>query len=126
MQNDSTPCFSVRILDFPIMLVEIIENGEVDEIQAYLMKETLESKAQGGNYFVLLDATNNFTVTAEARKLIASKEFSEKRLAAAFVTNSLANKLTGNFFIKINKPHTPVRLFNSKDEALKWLKGFIQ
>jgi len=126
MQTTLNPCFKITVLDFPIMLIEVAENSEIDKAQTLLMNAELKQKADGGNYCVLLDATNDFTVTQESMELIASKEFSPQRLAAAFVVTSLANKLMADFFIKIKKPHTPVRLFTSKDEALKWLKSFIQ
>lgn len=41
------------------------------------------------------------------------------------VTNSLANKLLGNFFIKFHKPKTPARIFSDEKTALEWLRAVI-
>ena len=53
--------------------------------------------SNGGSFAILLDATSNFITTDEARVLLASKEFTEKRVAAGFVTPTLANRIVGNF-----------------------------
>src|ERR1043166_3425288 len=56
-------------------------------------------KLSAGQFFsVLLDATGSFTISDEARALIASKEYSVQRKAAALVTPGLVNRLVGNFF----------------------------
>ncbi|MGZ4078580.1 MAG: DUF7793 family protein, partial [Bacteroidia bacterium] len=59
--------------------------------------------------------------TDAARKLIASKEYTDKRFAIAFVTTSLANKIVGNFFIKFNKPASATKLFSDEETALEWI-----
>lgn len=124
MTLKSEPCFNIKDIGESIFLITIKDYEEIDEEQAFLMKDMLLEMSGNQPYKVLLDATNPFQVTSEARKLIAGKEFSETRIAAAFVVTSIANKITGNFFIKINKPYTPVRLFNSMDEAMQWLRSF--
>lgn len=45
--------------------------------------------------------------------------------ADAFLINSAAMKLIANFYLKINKPERPTRMFNSKKEAIAWLKLFL-
>lgn len=45
--------------------------------------------------------------------------------ADAFVIYSLAQKILGNFYLRINKPERPTQFFNSKEEALKWLKQYM-
>jgi hypothetical protein len=77
-------------------------------------------------FAVLLDASHNFTPTEEARKLLASEEYTDLRIAAAFVTSSLANKLFGNFFIRFNRPATPTRLFSDEAAALRWLEALVK
>jgi 3,4-dihydroxy-2-butanone 4-phosphate synthase len=80
-------------------------------------------KLSAGQFFsVLLDATGSFTISDEARALIASKEYSVQRKAAALVTPGLVNRLVGNFFIQFNKPGSPTKLFNDEASALAWLE----
>jgi hypothetical protein len=69
---------------------------------------------------VLYGEDNMFS--KDAREYISSKEVSDVLKADAFVIKGLALRIMGNGYLKINKPKRPTRLFNSKDEALNWLK----
>ena len=83
-----------------------------------MISEAIEL-AEGNDYVILFDANKSGTISFEAREEFAR---SKKRKAVAIVTNSLANKLLGNFFINFHKPHSSARIFNEEDSALEWLK----
>ncbi|MCB0408761.1 MAG: STAS/SEC14 domain-containing protein [Flavobacteriales bacterium] len=70
---------------------------------------------------VIADIRNIWQASLKARKRAASSEMQSQNIAMAIVTDSLASKLLANFFIKINKPSSPTRMFNSKEEGLLWL-----
>jgi hypothetical protein len=38
----------------------------------------------------------------------------------------MAHRLLANFFINVNKPPTPTKVFNDKAKALEWLMGFVE
>lgn len=40
----------------------------------------------------------------------------------AIVNDSLSIKLLGNFYIRMNKPIVPTKVFSDVDTAIKWLK----
>ena len=44
----------------------------------------------------------------------------------AFVIKSLAQKLLGNAYLKINKPVVPTALFDNEEKAIEWLQKFIK
>jgi hypothetical protein len=46
--------------------------------------------------------------------------------AAALLIGSPLTRAIGNFFMGLNKPLIPTRLFTSETEALAWLKGFVR
>jgi len=62
----------------------------------------------------------------ESREYAASEEFAEAITAMAILIGSPVSKIIGNFFLNINKPKFPTRLFISETEAIEWLKGFIE
>jgi hypothetical protein len=41
----------------------------------------------------------------------------------ALLVGSPVTRVIGNFFIGLNKPRWPVRLFRSESDALAWLGG---
>ena len=67
-----------------------------------------------------------FSTTNEFRKLLASKEFTDYRMAVAFVTKNMAIKILGHFFINVNKPATPTKMFTNEADAFKWLQAFTE
>ena len=69
----------------------------------------------------MTDATDFFSTTNELRQLLASAAFTDLRFATAIVTKSMASKIIGNFFIRVNKPTTPTKLFSSEKLAFEWL-----
>lgn len=71
---------------------------------------------------LLVVCSEDNTFSKEAREYTASKEVSEVLKADAFVIKGLALRIIGNGYLKINKPSRPTRLFNSKEEAIDWLK----
>jgi hypothetical protein len=42
------------------------------------------------------------------------------------VLRGLAQKLSGNAYLKVNKLLTPTALFDSEEKAVQWLKKFIE
>lgn len=74
---------------------------------------------------VLFDGSEEYSITEEAKFFGASKEVTDTRIAVAYITNSIANKLMFNLYLSVNKPEVPTKMFSSKENGLKWLKTFF-
>ena len=61
--------------------------------------------------------------TKEARDYFA-KEGNEGIIANALLVKSSAFKMMANFYVMVNKPTNPTRLFTDKESALKWLEQY--
>jgi hypothetical protein len=118
--------FTITDTGNSIFRIVVFEGAELDIEDAMLMKAGALQLANGNRYAILVDGSKAFTVSPEVRKLIASFEYSPERLAGAFVTTSLANRLIGNFFIKFNKPASPTKLFSDEASAIEWLNEQIE
>ncbi|QCR22277.1 hypothetical protein [Pontibacter sp. SGAir0037] len=78
---------------------------------------------EGVSYPCLFDITNVKHSTKEARDYLAN-EGNELVLASAILINSPVIKMTANFFIMVNKPRNPTRMFTDKKSAVEWLEQF--
>ncbi len=79
-----------------------------------------------GRVFPRLVCVNHFMdFGKDIREYAASEESNVTTAAVAFVVNVLALKFVGNFYISFNKPARPTRLFETKEEAVEWLRTFI-
>lgn len=65
------------------------------------------------------------SMTREAREYLASGEGTTGIMAAAIVLESVFGSILGNFFLSVNKPEMPVRIFSRKHAAIKWLREFV-
>jgi len=73
---------------------------------------------------VLVDIRKSSGAAKEARKYFSSPEVATVQSAVAMLIDSGFSKLMGNFFIGLNKPLFPLKLFTNMDEALEWLAGY--
>ena len=64
------------------------------------------------------------TASKETREFVAQGWHKDFIAAEAFVIQSLGQKILGNFFLNINKPIVPAKVFTNKEDALHWLGKF--
>lgn len=72
---------------------------------------------------LLCDLTNVVKMSQECRQWFAGKEHAETFSKAALIVTSPISRIIGNFFLGLNKPLKPTRLFTNKEDAIKWLKS---
>lgn len=77
-------------------------------------------------YAVLVLAEELTNFSKETRELLASKEFAGCTQAKALVFNGLGQKILGNFYLHVNKPHIKTRLFNDREKAINWLREIVK
>lgn len=76
----------------------------------------------GNKDFPLLVYTNKVKhITRDARIYLASEIGCRKIKSCAILTDSLLTRVIANFFLQINKPLVPTRLFTNEESARQWL-----
>lgn len=75
---------------------------------------------------LLIDTKTMHSFAREARQYFASEEAAAAASAAAILVETPVSKVLGNFYIGLSSPHLPSRLFTSEEEALAWLRGFVE
>lgn len=105
----------------------IIENffkgGDIIEVDDFLelRKENLKI-ALNQPYTVLVEAEELTSFSKESRELAASKEFVGITIAKALYIKSLGQRIIGNFYLHVNKPHIQTKLFTHRIKAINWLR----
>lgn len=108
-----------------IVALTIKENAEVSMEAVKEMIAARQELVAGELYGVLVDGNSNFYVSKKVREEMA-KYTQHNRVAVAVVSTNMASRLIANFFISVNKPKTPTRLFNTRKEAESWLRSHIE
>ncbi len=73
---------------------------------------------------VLIDMTSVTEISKEARDYFANERTASIQRATALLIGSLVSRVIGNFFMGLNKPISPTRLFTDPEEAIQWLQTF--
>jgi hypothetical protein len=73
----------------------------------------------------LMDIRQVRSLSRDARSYFASPEAAQVFSATALVVSSPLSRAVGNFFLGLNKPSMPTRLFTSEADALAWLTGYV-
>jgi hypothetical protein len=109
-----------------IMRVISLPNVDVDLADMKEINEHLVRLSGGKKIPVFDDIRGVKSITREARLFTSSAEAVQVSQAAALLIGSPVSSIIGNFFLGINKPPYPTRLFTSEEAAIKWLKGFTE
>lgn len=109
-------------LEEDILCVEYIDDYTVDEDNVMEFHAIFNRETENRKLKLLVLPGENTSATREAR------EYSQRSILAsigeAIVINSLAQRIISNFYISFkNKADYPIKMFNSKEEAIKWLKS---
>ena len=105
-----------------------VDTKEVDEYTIEDAKEALATISEigsGKKFPILMIAAGYLNIDKETRMFLAKEEANRFTLADAYVINSLALKLIGNFYLKFDNPASPSKIFTKTEDAVVWLKTFI-
>ncbi len=115
---------SLQLLPGNVVRIEVYKDAHIELEDIRQIQEAREKMVGNAPYSILNIAGKYSNITTEAREYAVRKEVIRNRVALAIVISSLAQRIIGNFFVKSHQPGTPARIFNSEDEAIKWLKKY--
>ncbi len=73
---------------------------------------------------VRIDMTGITEISKEARDYFANERTASIQRATALLIGSPVSRVIGNFFMGLNKPISPTRLFTDPSTAIRWLHTF--
>ena len=115
----------VRLGTDGIVYVRMKPQVEIDRAAAEEAVRAISVVCNGQVRPALVDLSNLKSMTRNARLYFAGPDTAAVQSAAALVVKSPLTKAIGNFFMGLNKPLIPTRLFTSETEAVDWLRTFL-
>jgi hypothetical protein len=79
----------------------------------------------GRKFPLLVDARHIRSMTREARSHFSTNGRKTNINSFALIVQSPLSRIIGNFFMSLNKPEIPARIFDNEDEALRWLNKYL-
>ncbi len=108
-----------------IVRTRVKENAEITLELAKENTEAVNSFFTGKKFPILIDSRGIKSMSREAREHFSTKGRDPKTNAFGIVIGSPISRVLGNFYLGINKPPVPTKLFNNEEDALQWLKQFV-
>lgn len=105
-----------------IARTKVKPQAEITLVEAKENSIVVNSLSPGNLYPLLIDSRDIKTISKEARDFFSMNNRESNVSAFAIIIHSPISRVIGNFFMGLNKPRVPARLFNSEKEAVKWLK----
>ncbi len=126
MKNEiSTSSHKISLLDDGIVKAICITGDETIE-KARELIETIKKITENKTSPLLVDMRQQKSISREARQFYSRKETMDTVTALALIVESAISKVLANFFLGLNKPPYPTRLFTVEAEAIEWLKGYLK
>jgi len=102
-----------------IIHVHYKKNTTVDVETQRVMRDIFRQMAPGKKLPYIFSASSGVTITKEARE---NSNVPDSPIGAyAIIANNLAYRLVANFYLKVNKPVIPSKLFSTIEDALEWI-----
>ena len=122
MTKKETEKIKFKIGDDNILYTECFPNTTM-ELEDGIESTRVSLELVNNTPIPLLCDLNNVTkMTIECRNHFAGKEHATSFSKAALLVPSPISKIIGNFFMGLNKPIKPTKLFTDREKALTWLK----
>ena len=113
----------IELIEGNISVLEFKQDVVIELRDAIEINKAIYSMVKGQSFLSLIDARVYGSITADAREFFAKDELTKDiRIAEAFVIVNLPTRLFAKFYIKINKPANPIKIFSDFDDAKIWLK----
>ena len=77
-------------------------------------------------YPLLIDSRKIKSITKEARDHFSIQNRETFITAFAVLIDSPLSRIIGNFFMGLNKPTIPAKLFTNENEAIDWLTQYLE
>ena len=122
MESIRTSFAELTLIEESIILFEINDYIELGVKELKEVREANNKLNKGNPYCVLMDVGDFSSSSKEASEESASEEHSKSRIALGVIQNNFAIKLMTQFYLKINKPVCPTKIFRTKEEAIVWLR----
>ncbi len=118
-------CYWTWMGDDGIVRTKVKPLAEVSLKESIENSRAVNSFKTEKKYPLLIDSRNIKSITKEARDYFSIRNRETRINSFAVIINSPLSRVIGNFFMGLNKPSVPAKLFNNEADAINWLKQYL-
>ena len=118
-----TNAFFTWLADDDILVTVVKPGAEISLKDAQENSAAVCKLANKNVYPLLVDQNQIKSIPKEARSYFGAADRNRNANFIAILIDSPVSRMIGNFFIGLDKPTAPTKLFTSENEAIEWLKS---
>ena len=122
MKRFETKAFLMTVHDDLLIEFLVKDNVNLQASDVWESRDLSVNYIPNKKFFVLFEGGEDASVSGEARRAGASKEYTGHVAALALYSNKAYERIIGSLFLKINKPLVPTEFFDDRDKAIAWLR----
>jgi hypothetical protein len=124
MKKDiETKAFVTYLNEDGIAITRVKQDAEITITEAKANTNAVIKLTGGRTCPILVDTRRIKSISNEAREHFAMRGRIAHVNSIALLIQSPVSRIIGNFYISLNKPAVPTRLFTDEAAALLWLKS---
>jgi len=118
-----------------VLILTLREDGIIHAVPKARLEQSLADAQEnlaavrsltcGKRHPLLLDVRGAGPISREARAHYVGDESAELVHAQALVSASTFDRVAANFYLRLAKARFPIRMFDSEEAAVEWLRGFL-
>ncbi|MBF0238463.1 MAG: hypothetical protein HQM12_12215 [SAR324 cluster bacterium] len=121
-----TQFFKTWLEEDGIVYSEVVKGSDITLEVAIEQLEIIRKLSKSNKKVPLfVDSLHIGSMSRDARLYFTGEESFKTVSAVAILVGGPISKVIGNFFIGLNKSGYPNKLFDAKEDAVEWLKGFL-
>ena len=109
-----------------IVRTKVKKNAEVHLEDAKENSIAVNSFHTYNEYALIIDTSEIKSITKEARNHFSMNGRKSNVVCFAIIISSPLSAVVGNFFMGLNKPRVPARLFTKESEAILWCESLTK
>ena len=117
-------CYVTWFGEDGIARTKVKEGSEITIADAKVNSIIVNKLSEQEKYPMIVDTSGIKSMEKEARDYLAIQDRESRINAIAIIRKTHIGNMIANFFIGLNKPSVPVKLFRNEAEALKWCDKF--
>ena len=107
--------------DNGVVRTRVKPGAEIDLEQAKENTDAVNTFYEGIKFPLLVDTREIRSITRDARQHFTTNDSESSINSLALLIKSPVSKVIANFFMSVNKPNVPAKIFNSEEKAVDWL-----
>jgi hypothetical protein len=121
-----TKCYLTWMGSDGIARTQVKSGARIELSDAKENSEIVNGLSNLPEFPLIVDTREVLSITKEARDHFSLRGRSSKICGIAIIRSSSLSNVVANFFIGLNRPVVPVKLFSNERDAIKWCEAFIK